>query len=724
MRNIFHIFRKDVKGICGNVFTLIIAIGLCIIPSLYAWFNIYSNQDPYANTGNIQIAVASEDKGMRLEDGTTVNMGDEMIEQLKENDSIGWQFLDSTEEAIEGVESGKYYAAVIINEKFSESMFSIFTEGLENPTITYYENEKKNAIATKITDTAVSTLKASINETFLETAASTIFAQLDDVSNKVEEEGGIDGFRQKLVDLSANLNDYSSMIDSFLAGNDILADGIIEANGQIPGVEGKINTAIRSFDNSRNQLAATDATLATFSQNVETTLTEIEASLDRISGDIDQAKLGESAQKTADSISQTSEDVNTLIKQLTSLYQAIAELEANGNNLTEDQKAELQQVLEQIETLQKDAEAIEEIIGALQPITGGDTVKNTVDTVTNGVKASLTTCRQTVENMKNVYTNNLVPSVSGILDSASQVMVNVTNLLYNLNDTLGDMGTIFDGTQDMIDSTDDSFRQIQKLIDSCDKKIQAAITRLDEATGDEQMEVIVELLGGDPESYGKFFAQPVQVQTNEVYPIRNYGSAVTPFYTTLALWVGPLVLVALIKIRPSEKGLKNPKGYQLFFGRFMIFFVMGQIQALIIVLGNIFILHCQMTNPILFWLAASLTSLTFTLLIYSLTLAFGDIGKAIAVVMVVIQIAGSGGTYPIEILPEFYRRVYTFFPFPYAINAMRETIGGMYGGAYEKYLAELLIFAVGALLIGLVLRLPFVNMYHFVEKRMKDTKMM
>ena len=92
--------------------------------------------------------------------------------------------------------------------------------------------------------------------------------------------------------------------------------------------------------------------------------------------------------------------------------------------------------------------------------------------------------------------------------------------------------------------------------------------------------------------------------------------------------------------------------------------------------------------------------------------------------MVVIQIAGSGGTYPIEILPEFYRRVYTFFPFPYAINAMRETIGGMYGGAYEKYLAELLIFAVGALLIGLVLRLPFVNMYHFVEKRMKDTKMM
>ena len=178
MKNIIHIFRRDVRGLCRNFFALVIAIGLCFIPSLYAWFNIYSNEDPYANTGNIYIAVASEDEGMKLEDGTTVNMGAQVIDQLKENKSIGWQFVDSSDEAINGVESGKYYAAVVIGDRFSESMFSIFSKGLENPTITYYENEKKNAIATKITDTAVSTLKSSINETFLETAASAMFAQM------------------------------------------------------------------------------------------------------------------------------------------------------------------------------------------------------------------------------------------------------------------------------------------------------------------------------------------------------------------------------------------------------------------------------------------------------------------------------------------------------------------------------------------------------------------
>lgn len=177
-------------------------------------------------------------------------------------------------------------------------------------------------------------------------------------------------------------------------------------------------------------------------------------------------------------------------------------------------------------------------------------------------------------------------------------------------------------------------------------------------------------------------------------------------------------------MKAEPKNLKNVKSYQLFFGRYLLFFVMGQLQALIIVLGDIYILHCQILYPGWFWLVASLASVTFTLLIYSLALSFGDVGKALAVVIMVIQIAGSGGTFPIELLPAVYRNIYIFFPFPYAINAMRETIGGMYGSDYMKNLAELMIFAVVGLLIGLVIRIPFVKLNHFVEKRMEDTKMM
>lgn len=706
-----------------NFFALIIAIGLCFIPSFYAWFNIYSNQDPYANTGNIAIAVVSEDRGFQAEDGTTVNMGNAVIEQLKENDSIGWKFLDSSEEAVAGVESGDYYAAVIINERFSESMFSIFTEGLENPTITYYENEKKNAIATKITDTAVDTLKTSINETFLETAASTMFAQMGELSGKIEQEGGVDGFREKLVEINDSLGNYNMMIDQFLEGNRTLADGIEKANAQIPGVENRIQTAENAMKNSQTQLNTTDATLATFSQNVEKTLSDIEASLNRISKDIDEADLSNSAKKTVESIEQTGKDVRALIEQLTLLHSTISELEQK-KELAEAQQLDVSDILAQIEKLKEAAAQIEDILKKIELEQGAGAIGDATKTVEEHVQQALATCRQTVESMRNIYTNQLVPGVSGILDTASQVLVNVTNLLNNLNHTLGDMETIFNGTQDMVDSTDESFRQIQSLLKSSQTKIQEAIDRLDAAEEDEKMGIIVNLLGGNAENYGKFFAQPVQVETQEVYPIRNYGSAVAPFYTTLAIWVGALVLVALIKVRATGEDLEKPKRHELFLGRYLIFFLLGQVQTLIIVLGNIFWLHCQVENPFLFWFASAITSFTFTLLIYALTLSFGDIGKAIAVVLVVIQIAGSGGTYPIEILPEFFRKVYIFFPFPYAINAMRETVGGMYGGSYEKYLAELLIFAVVALLVGLLIRIPFMGVIHFVEKRMEDTKMM
>lgn len=517
MKNIIHIFLKDLRGLSRNFFALIIAIGLCFIPSFYAWFNIYSNQDPYANTGNIAIAVVSEDRGFQTEDGTTVNMGNAVIEQLKENDSIGWKFLDSSEEAVAGVESGDYYAAVIINERFSESMFSIFTEGLENPTITYYENEK-NAIATKITDTAVDTLKASINETFLETAASTMFAQMGELSGKIEQEGGVDGFREKLVEINDSLENYNMMIDQFLEGNRTLAGGIEKANAQIPGVENQIQTAEDAMKNSQTQLDTTDATLATFSQNVEKTLSDIEASLNRIAKDIDEADLSNSAKKTVESIEQTGKDVRALIEQLTLLHSTISELEQK-KELAEAQQLDVSDILAQIEKLKEAAAQIEDILKKIELEQGAGAIGDATKTVEEHVKQSLATCRQTVESMRNIYTNQLVPGVSGILDTESQVLVNVTNLLNNLNHTLGDMETIFNGTQDMVDSTDESFRQIQSLLKSSQAKIQDAIDRLDAAEEDEKMGIIVNLLGENAESYGKFFAQPVQVETQEVYPI-------------------------------------------------------------------------------------------------------------------------------------------------------------------------------------------------------------
>ena len=171
-----------------------------------------------------------------------------------------------------------------------------------------------------------------------------------------------------------------------------------------------------------------------------------------------------------------------------------------------------------------------------------------------------------------------------------------------------------------------------------------------------------------------------------------------------------------------KRPLRYPR--QLYFGRYVLYWVLGQIQAVVIVLGDIYLLHIQCIHPLFFMLAASVTATTFTILIYSLVVTWGDVGKALSVVLVVIQIAGSSGTYPIELLPEFFKKVYIFFPFPYAINAIRECLCGMYKYDYIKYLLCLGIFIGVSLVIGLFVRIPFESINHYVEERMEDTEMM
>lgn len=739
MKNIWAIFSGDLKRLIKNPFALIIAIGLCVIPSLYAWFNIYANWDPYANTANIKIAAVSEDKGYTMQDGTQENMGDQVLDQLKENTAIGWEFLDDKQEAIDGVYSGKYYAAVVISEDFTYMMYNFFKEDFNSPSITYYENEKKNAIAVKITDTAVSTLKQSINETFIEVVASSIFTQTNNLSDKIAGGDEFEKFQKKIEDLNNSLISYSGMIDTFISGNEALTQSVAEAKGSIPGLSKDIQSGSQHFSDTKNSLTETQTSLSTFSDSVQQTMSQIKTSIDQINSDIKATNLAENAQKTADSIGQTAADTAALKKQLQDLQTHLSQVTVEGN-ISDEEKKVISDIISTIGTIDSGASDIQNAVNGINQMLAGSGTSVSMGTsgtdvsgsqVADSVNASignmsemLSMCSQSIDNMQQVYVNSLVPQMTSVIDSMEQMLNNVTTLLDNLDSTMGNVSTVFSGIEMTVDSTSDSLEQIQEVIKEVSTKLTDLIDKLNTVSDDEKVMVLLDFLRGDPEEYGAFFSQPVSVKTEAVYPIANYGSAMTPFYTILAMWVGGTVLVALIKVKAEPKGLENVKSYHLYFGRYLLFFVLGQLQAAIVVLGDIYLLGCQILYPGLFWFVASLASFTFTVLIYSLALAFGDVGKALAVVIMVIQIAGSGGTFPIELLPQIYRNIYIFFPFPYAINAMRETIGGMYGNYYVKNLAELLIFAVVGLMIGLVIRLPFIKISHFMEERMEDTKLM
>jgi len=217
----------------------------------------------------------------------------------------------------------------------------------------------------------------------------------------------------------------------------------------------------------------------------------------------------------------------------------------------------------------------------------------------------------------------------------------------------------------------------------------------------------------------------VEIQTEAVYPVETYGSAMSPFYTVLALWVGGLILVAIIhvKVEPIE-GMTDVKPYQTYFGRYVVFFLISQLQALITVLGDLFYIEIQCEYPVRFWLVAATASFVFSLFMYSLTVAFGNIGEAIAIIVMVLQVAGAGGTFPLEVLPEVYQNIYSFLPFPYAMDAFKETIGGLYDNYYWECLGHLLLYVPVSVIIGLVCGIPFRKLNHQIEENKENSGVM
>ena len=745
MKNIWKIFTGDLKKLVKQPFALIIIIGLCVIPSLYAWFNIFANWDPYANTGGIPVAVVSLDQDYTLKDGSVVNMGESVLESLHSNTSVKWIFLDTEEEAKEGVEAGTYYAAIVITDKFTYSMYNVFSDDFENPALIYYQNQKSNAIATKITDTVAGTLQNTINETFIKVAATTVFEEGNSVSDQMQGDSYVEELTSKLEELNDNLKEYSAMIDSFQDGNARLEAAITHVNYEIPVMQKKLDNTTSSLNQSSQNLSSTRDTLGNFSNNIDTSMSNINNSLENIKKALDESKLADDTAQMTRDLNRVARDTNTLNGEVNTLLAALIQqkLESvsdgnavNGDNGGDNTGSNIggniggiaaDAAIEALKAMQKELDLMNTVVGSVLESTeeqAAEKAKANVNNAMNNMKSAIDSCETSVSNMQSIYKNNLVPQMQKVLTNMSDSLNQVTNLVNTLSNTVKNVGIVMEGVSDTVAGTGESLSQIKGVVDNISGKITDLTEKLDGASEEEMMDILVRFLGGDPDSLGAYFASPVTMETVAMYPVATYGSAMTPFYSTLAIWVGSTILVALVKVKASPKGLKNVQSYQLYFGRYLLFLLLAQIQAAIIVAGDLWLLKVNIVEPGLFFLAASFTATAFSLLIYSLTLAFGDVGKAVCVIVMVLQIAGSSGTFPIELLPDTYQKIYIFFPFPYAIRAMREALAGMYGTAYMEALAKLILFMIEGLLIGLVIRIPFVKLNHFVEERMEDTELM
>lgn len=687
MRNIWTVFKTDIRTLSKCFFACVVVVAIALLPSLYAWLNIYSNWDPYGNTGGISIAVASLDEGYTDEDGTYENKGDDVVADLREATSINWVIVDTEEEAKGGVESGDYYAAVVIDKQFSRNMFRMLTDWTGKPAITYYENAKKNAVATKITDTAVETLKRSISENYLEVVIDGIMEQSNLLAADLtadDPEAAVKGVLYQAQDL---LHACGRMMDAFEAAG---GSGVSESSAAA------LEAAVANINKNLPDGAQLQQTAAEIQMQVNAALARVERVLEGLENAITNAPQLPSAQQ------QLRDAADTMDKTADALETWAAGLEASGTEAGKTQAEAARQTAAECRKTAKQLRALAESPDSADLLADCDALVKSIRTMVDKIPVTSKALQKELD------------TVAG----------QVADTMEGMAALAGDAKAMKTALAETADAVGDTMALLRPATEKLLTSLESTIDDLEGLTTDEYMDTLVDILGGDPAVYGQYFPEMVQTSVNAVYPIANYGSAMTPFYTVLAIWVGGVILSSLIKIHARTEGLIDPKPAELYFGRYLFFFVLSQIQAAVIVTGDLYILKVQCLHPGMLYLTGALTAFTFSLLIYSLALSFGDVGKAIVVVIMVMQIAGSSGTFPIELLPAIYQKIYRFFPFPYAIDAMRECICGMYGNYYWQQIGFLLLFAAAALLIGLLVRRPFMGLNRFMEEKLEETELL
>lgn len=721
MKNIKRIIKDDIISVTHNLFALVVAIGICILPALYAWFNIYANWDPYGNTGNLDLAAVSLDKGYTDEEGVYRNVGQEVINDLKESDSVKWHFVDTPEEAKEGVESGEYYASIVISEDFTYNMYNVFTEKVNKPQLVFYENQKKNPVATKISDTVVEKIQTKINTKFVKVMTSEVFKDINEVSDDIEEEGGIDGLIDKMKRVSDQMQGYQNTINSVIAGNQVLKAAINTADADSKVIGERSIASADALENTNNSIGATQDTLNDYVNQVNLVVMTIQTSLGNISNKLNQAVVLNDMKAINNAVVSTQNDVKIAKTDVDALEEA---LDAAIQGSTPEEKAKLEIAKREIKKVRNSIDKVDGVINALNADGIGDSIISNVESREAEAKRSINECINSINDTQGSINGQLIPQLNQCMDDLRIVLTDASTLMRQTGQTINGMDKVFSSLNTAVNAGTVSLNKTSQALGEINTRLSKIIDKVDKASNNEKVQILLDTLSGDPEIYGQFFSEPVQIETTNIYPVENYGSAVAPFYTVLAIWVGAIIIAAIVRPSPGSKKYPEMTSTERFFGRYGMYFIIGQLQALITVVGDLVLLKVQCLHPIMFYFASAFTSLTFSLLIYALVEAFADVGKAIAVVILVLQIAGSSGTYPIELLPEFFRNVYLFFPFPYAINALRECVAGLYEMDYLIYLLELSLFIVLALVIGIWIRKPFNSLKKYMKKRMEDTEVL
>ena len=694
MKQIFEIFKSDIKEIFRKVNTWIIIIGLIFLPSMYAWPNILSSWDPYSHTNNLKVAVISEDEGATVE-GKNVNLGESLITNLKGNKNLNWQFVSSKQQAENGVKIGDFYASIVIPKSFSSDITSITRGELKKATIEYTVNEKINAISPKITNSGASALANTIGKNFVEVANGVIFEKLHEAGIKYEENlPTLEKIKGEIFKINDNFTNYENSLNELI--------GKVDRGYNVLNI---IQRTLPEIDN-----AATNSIM--LANKTDVTITDIEGFNEKIIG----------------AIREHLEDILNISSEIIDVAKVIQ----NKIDSVEDVKTNMKVLDSRLEVVYKKLDVVKNIFEYFNSLSNQNIFKNQLNVIEN-IESNVSKLRSINEEIyKNIdYYDNISDDKkeefikfsqrinkdvtefnsklnSDIAPQLQQVLSRVDNKVQDISEIISAAQAELPSVNKQISETEEKIQtaygkllKLQSEMPIIKSKVQELVNQIKKSEGVDSS-TLFNFLKVDYKQQAEFFANPVQLKENQLYHIKNYGSAMTPFYTVLSIWVGALLMSSLLTTKVEDEENKY-KPYQKYFGRGLLFMIISLLQTLIITLGDMYLLGTQANSPYRFVIYALLISLLFSAIIYTTVCLLGNVGKAVCIILLVLQIGSSGGTFPIQMTSSFFQTLYPKVPFTYSIGLLREAVGGVYIPAVNRDMKILLTYLVITLVGGAIL---------------------
>ena len=695
MKNIIEIFRKDIKEVFRKTNTWIIIVGLIFLPSMYAWPNILSSWDPYGHTNNIKVAVTSEDAGSTV-DGKELNLGNSLVEGLKNNKNLDWQFVSNKQEAEDGVRIGDYYASIVVPKNFSQDMTSVSRTEPQRATIEYTVNEKINAISPKITNSGASAIANNISKNFVETANGIIFERLHEVGIKFEENlPSIEKAKEEIFKLNDNFSTYESTLSELIGKVEYGYNILNNVQNTLPEIDRVATNSIMIADKAGitiNNIQGFNERLLPIINNHLNVVEEVSKEANVIAKELqqkpDKTEEIKARQKALDNRLQASTERLQLVKNIFEYFNKLSSERLFNNQL------------ERVTTLSNDITTIKEVNNNIY--NKMDHYDEIADTVKEEFVNKSARINEVSSNMNSKLNVEVAPLISQVLSKAEVNIDKVSGIISGAQGELPAVERKLSETEVKISNAYGKLLSLQAQMPSAKSKIQKLTDEIKKADSGIDKNQLFNLLKVDYKQQAEFFANPVKLQENKLYHIENYGSAMTPFYTVLSIWVGSLLMSSLLTTKVEDEE-KKYKPYQKYFGRGLLFVIISLFQTLIITLGDMYVLGTQATSPYRFVLYALLISLLFSSIIYTIVCILGNVGKAVCIVLLVLQLGSSGGTFPIQMTSEFFQALYPKVPFTYSIGLLREAVGGVYIPAVERDIKILFIYLIIVLVGGAIL---------------------